>query len=246
MGLIADLTAIADSLYGIRDDLGAAVHNVYVLTRTWSGTSVGDGRAFDETEQLLPTPALKNLSHDFDAQKAGTVKAGDIILKGISKQSHPTEDEVSLKASSVVEQKFYLIADKLYQVISNVENYISWDVYIRKLTHQTRYATVWGIFQFTVDNDPVDGQFKLQYGTAKTAFISFEASAEQVQTALRLVSGLSQVEVECLGPYSFSVSMVGVHTPTLTVADSTLEDADEEVVTLVRTTLTAYSYTVTN
>ena len=139
MGLISDLTAIADSLYGIRDDLGAAIHNVYIVTRTWTGDAVGEGSATDEVAQMLPTPALKNLSHDFEAQAAGTVKSGDIILKGISKQSWPDEDTVSLKSDNAKIQKFYLIDDKLYQVISTVESYISWDVQIRKLTHQTRY-----------------------------------------------------------------------------------------------------------
>lgn len=248
MGLITDLTAIADSLYGIRDDLGAAIHTVDILTRTWSGSAVGDGRAFDTTENLLPTPALKNLSHDFQAQAAGTVQQGDILLKGISKQSWPNEDVLYLKSTTPAVQKFYLINNKLYQAISVVESYISWDVQIRKLTHQTRYAATWEIDVFTRSAAPVAGTFKFQYGGVKSAAINYNDSAASVQTKLRAIAGLSLAVVTgTVGNTSFSVELTQVHQPTaLTVVDSTLEDVDEEPVLLAKTTPTAYAYTVTS
>lgn len=134
MGLISDLTSVADDILGVRDDLGAAIHDVYILTRTWSGTEPGDGSKTDSTAQVTPTPAIKDLAHDFKAQEAGNYEQGDLILKGISKQSYPNESDIDLSTGSDDVQKFYQINGKLYQVISVKERYITWDVQIRKTT----------------------------------------------------------------------------------------------------------------
>lgn len=134
MGLIDDLTLVADDILGIRDSIGAAIHNVYIVTRTWSGSEPGDGTPTDVVAQMLPTPALVDLSHKFVLQEPGRYKQGDIMLKGISKQSYGTEDIVRLKSASKAVEKFYRINSQLYVVVNVRESYITWDVHVRRVT----------------------------------------------------------------------------------------------------------------
>lgn len=132
MGLISDLTAIADDIYGIRDDVGAVVHEVYFVQRTWSGSEPGDGTATDVATQMLPTPAVKNLEHNFTIMDVGRYKKGDLLLKGISKGTYSSLSDIDLSTASKAVEKFYRVNGEFYNVISIRENYISWDIHIRK------------------------------------------------------------------------------------------------------------------
>ena len=133
MGLIDDLTAIADDIYGVRDDDGAAIQNVYLVTRTWTGTEPGDGTSTDVVAQMLPTPAIINLEHNFHIERAGRYKKGDLLLKGISKGTYSTQASVDLSSNDKAIEKFYRINGELYTMVSIKESYISWDVQIRKV-----------------------------------------------------------------------------------------------------------------
>ena len=132
--LIGDLTAIADSILGIRDDLGAAIHKVFIVTKTWPSGEVGLGEPEIVKVPFLPSPGLKNLSHDLLALEGGNYQRGDLILTNCSKQSYPKEEDVSLEQDDPAVEKFYEIYEKLYQVISVVEKYITWDVQVRKVS----------------------------------------------------------------------------------------------------------------
>lgn len=134
MGIIDDLLPITNDILGVRDEIGAVIHPIYLVTRTWSGVTVGDGTFADTQTQVLPTPQIENLFLKLPALQAGVVQSGDLLLKYISKQSYPDEDTVSCKSILDNVEKFYKINNNFYQVISVKESYVTWDVYIRKLT----------------------------------------------------------------------------------------------------------------
>lgn len=132
--LIKDLLSITDSILGVRDELGAAIHKVFIVTKTWPSGEVGNGDPIIERVPFLPSPGLKNLSHDLEALQGGNYQQGDIILTNCSKQSYPTEPDVSLEQDDPAVEKFYELNGKLYQVINVVEKYITWDIQIRKVS----------------------------------------------------------------------------------------------------------------
>jgi len=134
VGIIDDLLPITNDILGVRDDIGAVIHPIYLVTRTWSGSSVGDGTATDTQLQVLPTPSIQAISHNLPALQAGVYQVGDLILKHISKQNFPLEDVVACKSTSVKVEKFYKINNKFYQVISVKESYVTWEVHIRKVS----------------------------------------------------------------------------------------------------------------
>lgn len=51
---------------------------------------------------------------------------------------------------------------------------------------------------FVFNNVPDDGDFKLKFGTLETGVLNFDASAAQIQTALRLLSGFGSVTVTAI------------------------------------------------
>lgn len=145
-GIRESLLPSVDSILGIRDQIGATIKTVYVVTRTWynepqfttPATQIGEGYAVDNESQLYPTPRIKDLSQDIRLREGGTVKQGDIILMGVSRNSFAEMDLDGSSPSGNVE-KLYRVGDKLYQVINVVENLLTWNVQLRELTNQTRY-----------------------------------------------------------------------------------------------------------
>lgn len=139
--LIDSLLPNLDDSLGVRDSIGAVLHTVSFVTRTWEGgKKPGEGTPKDVVVQMLPTPFLKDYSHDLRLREGGMVKQGDIIMKNVSKHKYPTEDLVDGTTSAKSIEKFYLIDDRLYTVINVKEGYVTWDIQIRKLSNQTRYG----------------------------------------------------------------------------------------------------------
>ena len=135
MGLIDDLLLVANDILGVRDAVGAVIHPVFFVTRTWSGSSPGDGTPTDTKEQMLPSPSIVAISHELSAQPGGTYQQGDLLLQSVSKQSYPSEDVVAGKSTEGNVEKFFEINGKLYQPINVRESYITWEVHVRKLSH---------------------------------------------------------------------------------------------------------------
>jgi hypothetical protein len=145
-GVIASLLPAIDSILGVRDQIGAVIKPVYLVTRTWytdvgyttPASQIGEGYAKDVQVQMLPSPGLKNFAQDIRLREGGSVKSGDIILTSVSKNSYT---EAQLDGSSALPnvEKLYLVGAKLYQVINVAEKYVTWDVQLRELTNQTRY-----------------------------------------------------------------------------------------------------------
>lgn len=138
-GLIDTLLPNIDAVLGVRDSAGVSYKAVYVVTRTWSGTQVGDGTPVDTKSQMLPSPGLKNFAQDIRLREGGSVKSSDIILTNVSKNKYKESDLDATSPGNNVE-KLYLVGDKLYQVINIAEKPVTFDVQIRELSNQTRYG----------------------------------------------------------------------------------------------------------
>lgn len=143
--LIASLLPNVDAILGVRDSIGAVIRPVYFLTRTWYTTStfqtqstdVG-GFAKDVVEQLLPSPQIVDLTQDIKVKAGGVVKNGDIILKGVSRNSFNESDLDGTSPANNVEC-LYIVGAKVYQVVKVTEKYVTWNIVLKELTNQTRY-----------------------------------------------------------------------------------------------------------
>lgn len=138
-GLVGSLRKNVDAILGIRDSIGAILKPVAIVTRTWTGTRVGDGDAHDSVDCLRPTPQIVEIGNDIRLQEGGAVKQGDNLVKGISRESYPLESDVDCTTNDPLVEKFYLLGETLYAVINVKERYLTWDVLLRERSDQTRY-----------------------------------------------------------------------------------------------------------
>lgn len=139
MGGVIDSFKNTDKILGIRDKIGAVLKPVSIVSRTWSGIQVGEGEPVDSVVRLLPSPRVVDFTHDLRIQPGGSVQQGDILLKGISKESHPKQSELDGTSDKKNVEKFYLVGERLYQAISVREKYLTWNVQVRELSHQERF-----------------------------------------------------------------------------------------------------------
>lgn len=138
-GIVTDILSITDDILGLRDDLGAKKQNVYILTRTWDGSELGDGTPSDVAVQILPTPHIVDYAHSLRLKEGGNIREGDIILKHLSKQTYTDESMIDCSVSDQVTEKYYYIDEKLYTVIHVKSDYVYWNVHIRKAAKQSTY-----------------------------------------------------------------------------------------------------------
>lgn len=136
--LLDSLLPNIDTVLGVRDSIGAQLHNVYMITRRWSGGRPGEGEASDTIEQLTPSPQIYEYGHDIRIVEGGAVKQGDIVLKNISKNKYTSKD-LDGRTDDKATERFYRIKERLYQVINVKERYLTWEVQVRKLSNQTQY-----------------------------------------------------------------------------------------------------------
>ena len=139
MHLIDSLKDCSNSILGVRDGIGAQLKKICIITRTWTGTEVGEGDAKDKSKDFLPTPHIVDLSLNFRAKESGNVKDGDILLKGASKVSYPDKSEFATQGHGKNVERFFLVGDVLYEMISARERYLTWDIQLRPLSDQKRY-----------------------------------------------------------------------------------------------------------
>lgn len=131
MSIVDDVLSITDDILSIRDQIGAVKEPVYLLTRTWTEKK-GVGQYSDMTETIYPTPYVVDYSHKLSVKEGGAIRQGDIILKHISKQRYSKESMIDCSVDSENKEKFYLIKNRLYEVISVTQDYVYWNVQIRK------------------------------------------------------------------------------------------------------------------
>lgn len=145
--LIESLLDCSEDILETRDCVGAALKEVFIVTRTWSGDRPGNGQPEDKDERILPTPRVVDYSHDIRLREGGGIKEGDIILKGISKNKYSDENYVRGKTTERNVEVFYQLGGEingenkgeLYKVISVMENYLTWDVQLRRLSSQEQF-----------------------------------------------------------------------------------------------------------
>ncbi len=125
------LMSCVDSALSVRDKTGAKLHDVFVVTRTWSGEDIGDGQSSETEIQVLPTPEIVDYSMDIRLQTGGSIRQGDLILKSISCNKFSAVDLHTQTEQDNVE-KFYKINNEFYDVIRIRERFITFEVHIRK------------------------------------------------------------------------------------------------------------------
>jgi hypothetical protein len=135
-GSIDSLKGCSDAILGIREQIGADIHKVYLVTRTWTGESVGAGECIETEEKIEPTPAVTNLSTDHRVKEGGSVRVGDLEIRQISKNKYPNKEDIDCSSSDPLVEKFYKIGDALFVVINVMEKYITWNVQVRRRSDQ--------------------------------------------------------------------------------------------------------------
>lgn len=149
-GIIETILPATRSIYGIRDDIGAEKGFVYMVELLWSSGQIGAGQPIEKITKILPTPQIVDFTQAINLPDSAGVQAGDIILKGISKDAFPDETLIDTQTDNQNLEKFYLIqtrdeVNKLYQVISIKEKYVSWQVQIRRLTTEDQVLRTIGL-----------------------------------------------------------------------------------------------------
>lgn len=145
-GIVAALLPNVNALLGVRDSVGAIKQQVFFVTRSWFSDSgfttpatQPEGYAKDAVAvQFLPSPGIKQFSQDVRLREGGSIKAGDIILSGISRETYQESDLDNSTANQGIE-KLYMIGTKLYTCINVTQRYVTFNVQVRELTNQTRY-----------------------------------------------------------------------------------------------------------
>ena len=125
------LSKCIDSALSVRDSIGAAIHEVSLVQRCWSGETIGDGKHRDTVTKIVPTPEIREFAHHIMVQTGGAIQQGDILLKGISKNRYSRED-LLYQTDDPTREKFYLIDDREYRIVNIVERLVTWDVLVRQ------------------------------------------------------------------------------------------------------------------
>jgi len=123
-----------------REDMGLAFQKVCLVTRTWSGRTIGDGKFKDKDKSIKPTPIVKK--HDFSVMlnPGGSVKQGDRIIQKILKKYFPLESDVDTRVKDCPAnvEMMYKIGDALFNVIHVTEEALYWDVQVRRVIDARR------------------------------------------------------------------------------------------------------------
>ncbi len=129
--LRASLKGCIDKALEVRDTINAKIHNVFFITRTWTGEDLGDGNESIVRKQLLPSPGIVDYGLDKRLQTGSNIRQGDLILRGISFNKFDLNDLHTQTEVRNVE-KFYEINSEFYEVIHIKEKLVTWEVHLRK------------------------------------------------------------------------------------------------------------------
>jgi hypothetical protein len=138
MSLVEGLKPGLNGVLGIRDSIGAALKQVFIVTRTWSGTELGDGAMSETKIQILPSPRVVEFSSDLRIREGGFIQSGDIVLKMISKQTYTSASDLDFSGTAATVEKFYEVGGRLYRPIGVTEKHLTWTVTLRPISDQTR------------------------------------------------------------------------------------------------------------
>lgn len=135
-GLADDLRADIDDILSIRDDLGVVLKPVFIHQKVWSGSEPGEGTATITRVEMQPSPRAVEITDSYRIREGGTVQAGDVMLKMISRQSYPEITDVDCSVPNQKTEKFYEIGGILYRVISVRVKHLTWTVQVRRVSKQ--------------------------------------------------------------------------------------------------------------
>ena len=124
-----------DAALSVRDKIGAKIHDVFIVTRTWTGEDIGDGQSSETEIQVLPTPEIVDYSLNIRLPTGGSIRQGDLILKGISCNRF-TAKELHTQTEQDTVEKFYKINNELYEVIHITERFVTFEVQVRKTNEE--------------------------------------------------------------------------------------------------------------
>ncbi len=164
-------------------------------------------------------------NEDFDAETFGDLGYKIYLSPQEVAEDFGTDSQTYSMAVAVFSQKPNILAGNGYLVVIPLLEDL---------------PAVTAVQHITFSSVPTQGQYKLTYDGDETGSIAFGDNATAVQTALRLLTGLSTVTVT--GDYTagFVVTFVGVTgiAPLLVVSSDSLQDTDDEdvFVTVVTTT----------
>lgn len=122
-----------DCVLSVREDMGAQLADSFLITRTWSGSRVGDGTFKDTSTPLSPAPEIVDLSHDLRVQMNGTYKSGDLILKSISQKKY-SEDDLRTDTGVKNVEKFIKVGPHFYRTVHVRQRLVTWDLHITKVS----------------------------------------------------------------------------------------------------------------
>lgn len=131
MSIVSDIEENINDYLGLRDELGAIKESIFILTRTWDAEK-GKGLPADEKVQVLPTPQLVDLTMSYRNREAGSDKQADVMLKMISKKTYPERQCIDCSTTDESIEKWYLIDGFTYEVVSVTQDYVWWNVYLKK------------------------------------------------------------------------------------------------------------------
>jgi hypothetical protein len=131
MSLVDDIRGGVDDILSLRDQIGAVKKPVYFFSRVW-GEAKGRGTPVDTFTLIQPSPRIVEFQHDLRVREGGNVRQGDIMLKGMSQETYPTEAHVDCSVNSDLLEKYYCIDGWLYEVVSVNRKYVTWNILIRK------------------------------------------------------------------------------------------------------------------
>lgn len=137
-GIVDDILESIDDVLSIRNDIGAEKKACKLIVRQWSGERVGDGSKTETSTEIYPAPWVVEYKADSKVFQGGVVRFGDIMLKHISKRSFTDESELRAESSSSNKERFYEVGGILYQPVNVLEDYVYWNVHLRRLSDQRR------------------------------------------------------------------------------------------------------------
>lgn len=128
-----------DAILSVRESLGAAMAQVSIVTRTWTGLEVGDGDQVETLTAITPTPGIRTFAHDTRVKEGGAIQQGDILIKQISQNQFPLETDIDCSSTSKLIEKFYRVGEKDYTVVNVRRRQVTWNVLLRRKSDQTRF-----------------------------------------------------------------------------------------------------------
>ena len=99
--LVDDLKETIGDILSIRDDIGGKKANVY-----WLIKQEGEDDAYS---QVLPTPDIKNLSHDANLMEGGIVPEGELLLTDLT-ISKFSESDLETSGQTPGLRKYWIIS----------------------------------------------------------------------------------------------------------------------------------------